>query len=253
MKVVTTCHKAGFDQYGHRWCESVGNWPAGTEFVMRVEGIERLGELQASAAINGMSGRLSFSRCEDLPRLAAFKEANKKYKAPSWRYDIVRFSNKVFAAYDAFYDYDGIGVWLDADAVTYKPIPDGYVQEQLGGAFFAHFKRADWYTETGLWIMDCSHPEKKAFLDTWVNWFESGAFKTLHEWHDCTTLDATLKLFLRDGRITTKSLSGEFERVMHPMAKADFARYVCHLKGPRKGMLHSPENEFAAAHFNRTE
>jgi hypothetical protein len=225
MKVVTTCHKAGFDQYGHRWCESVGNWPAGTEFVMYGEGFGQI------------------NRCEDLPRLAAFKEAHKNYKAPSWRYDIVRFSNKVFAAYDAFYNYDGIGVWLDADAVTYKPIPEGYVKEQLGGAFFAHFKRADWYTETGLWIMDCSHPEKKAFLDTWVNWFESGAFKTLHEWHDCTTLDATLKLFLRDGRITTKSLSGEFEREMHPMARADFSRFVDHCKGNRKAQGFSPENK----------
>jgi hypothetical protein len=205
MKVVTTCHKAGFDQYGHRWCESVGNWSVGTEFVMYGEGF---------GAMN---------RIEDLPRLAAFKEAHKDYRPPSWRYDIARFSNKVFAAYDAFYNHDSIGVWLDADAVTYNKIPDGYVEEQLGDAFFAHFKRADWYTETGLWIMNCAHPVAKAFLDTWVSWFESGAFKNLHEWHDCTTLDATLKLFLRDGRITTKSLSGEHERAMNPMALADFA------------------------------
>lgn len=230
MKVVTTCHKAGFDQYGHRWLESIKNWPAGTRFEFYAEGLE--------------AESLAHSFLAMPERCNAFKEAHKNYKAPSWRYDIVRFSNKVFAAYDAFYDYDGIGVWLDADAVTYKPIPEGYVQEQLGGAFFAHFKRADWYTETGLWIMDCSHPEKKAFLDTWVNWFESGAFKTLHEWHDCTTLDATLKLFLKDGRITTKSLSGEFERVMHPMAKADFAKYVDHCKGNRKALGHSPENTY---------
>lgn len=227
MKVVTTCHKAGFEQYGNRWQPGLSeNWPAGTVFAMYCEGFSQLGDL----------------RCEDLPRLTAFKEAHKNYKAPSWRYDIVRFSNKVFAAYDAFYGHDGIGVWLDADAVTFNQIPEGYIEEQLGGAFFAHFKRADWYTETGMWIMDCRHPETRAFLDTWINWFESGAFKQLHEWHDCTTLDATLKLFLKDCRITTRSLSGEFERDMHPMAKADIARFVDHLKGPRKAMGKSPEN-----------
>lgn len=223
MKVVTTCHLAGFKQYGHRWVEGIKNWPRSAKFTMYKE---------------DFAGEQMPERC------IAFKAKHAGYKPPSWRYDVVKFCNKVFAAYDAFYDYDGIGVWLDADAVTYKPIPEGYVEEQLGGAFFAHFKRADWYTETGLWIMDCSHPEKKAFLDTWIDWFESGAFKTLHEWHDCTTLDATLKLFLKDGRITTKSLSGEFERVMHPMAKADFAKYVDHCKGPRKADGFSPENEF---------
>jgi hypothetical protein len=245
MKVITTCHKAGFEQYGHRWLESAKHWPGG--LVMYHEGQEGFGYEAAKCLKDHPafpSVPVTGKRCEDLPRLVAFKEANKAYKAPSWRYDIVRFSNKVFAAYDAFYDYDGIGVWLDADAVTYKPIPEGYVEQQLGGDFFAHFKRADWYTETGLWIMDCRHPETKAFLDTWVEWFESGAFKQLHEWHDCTTLDATLKLFLKDGRITTKSLSGDFERHMHPMAKADFAKYVDHCKGPRKADGFSPENTY---------
>lgn len=229
MKVITTCHKAGFEQYGHRWCEAIDNWPTGTEFVMYGEGF---GEM---------------NRCEDLPRLAAFKKSQQRYRAPSWRYDIVRFSNKVFAAYDAFYNHDGIGVWLDADAVTFAKIPDCYIEEQLGDAFFAHFKRADWYTETGLWIMNCAHPETKPFLDTWVEWFESGAFAKLHEWHDCTTLDATLKLFLKDGRITTRSLSGEFERAMHPMAKADIAKYIDHCKGNRKADGFSPENEHRCA------
>ena len=240
MKVVTTCHKAGFEQYGHRWVESVCNWPRDAKFVMYGEGFAFWRDHNTDDYI---TGRIRESRCEDLPRLAAFKEAHKNYKAPSWRYDIVRFSNKVFAAYDAFYNHDGIGVWLDADAVTFDPIPEGYIEEQLGDAFFAHFKRADWYTETGMWIMNCAHPETKAFLDTWVDWFESGAFKSLHEWHDCTTLDATLRLFLKDSRITARSLSGEYERDMHPMAKADISKYIDHCKGARKAAGVSPENK----------
>ena len=91
--------------------------------------------------------------------------------------------------------------------------------------------------------MNCAHPETKAFLDTWVDWFESGAFKSLHEWHDCTTLDATLRLFLKDSRITARSLSGEYERDMHPMAKADISKYIDHCKGARKAAGVSPENK----------
>jgi hypothetical protein len=224
MRVVTTVHKAGFEEYGHRWVDSMANWP-GAEFVMYAEGFS--------------TDKVKCVDVDSVQRLAAFKQAHQAYCAPSWRFDVVRFSNKVFAAYDALYDYDGIGVWLDADAVTYKPVPEGYVEEQLGDAYLAHFKREGWYTETGLWLMNCAHPQHKAFMDRWLQWFESGAFIKLHEWHDCTTLDATIKLT----GVPTRSLSGEFDRDMHPMAKADFGRFVDHCKGARKALGHSPENE----------
>lgn len=228
MKVVTTVHKAGFEQYGHRWIESVRHWPK-ADFVMYAEGFEP---------------DFPHKRCEEVERLEAFKAKHADYIAPSWRYDIKRFSNKVFAAYDALYDHDGIGVWLDADCVTFKDIPDGFIEGLLDGAYLAHFDRPGHYTETGLWVMDCRHPEHKAFLDTWVDWFESGAFKQLHEWHDCTTLDATIRMFKRDGRIKTKSLSGEHGKGMHPMAKAATSQYIDHCKGPRKNLGFSPENEW---------
>lgn len=223
MKVVTTVHKAGFEQYGHRWVESMKNWP-GAEFVMYSEGFTT-----------------DEVRCVDVDsvqRLAAFKERHKGYVPPSWRHDIVRFSNKVYAAYDAFYDYDGIGVWLDADAVTFAAVPEGYVEGQLGDAYLAHFKRAGWYTETGLWLMNCAHPGHKAFLDKWVSWYETDAYRKLHEWHDCTTLDATIKAT----GVPTRSLSGEHDGSMHPMALADFGRFVDHCKGARKADGFSPEN-----------
>jgi hypothetical protein len=228
MRVVTTVHKAGFDVYGHRWLESMPNWPD-AEFVMYAEGF-----------------KTDAVRCvdvDDVPRLKAFKAQHVAFKPPSWRYDIVRFSNKVFAAYDALYDYDGIGVWLDADCVTYNPIPAGYIEEQLGDAYLAHFRREGHYTETGMWLMNCAHPKHKGFMDRWLEWFESGAFKHLAEWHDCTTLDKTIKIT----GAPTRSLSGAYEGVMHPMAKADIARFVDHCKGGRKALGISPENKLRSA------
>lgn len=205
------------------------NWPE-AEFVMYAEGF-----------------KTDAVRCvdvDDLPRLKAFKAQYAAFKAPNWRYDIVRFSNKVFAAYDALYDYDGIGVWLDADCVTYNPIPPGYIAEQLGDAYLAHFKRDGHYTETGLWFMNCAHPMHKRFMDRWLEWFESGAFKHLSEWHDCTTLDKTIKIT----GVPTRSLSGEHEGSMHPMAKADISRFVDHCKGARKELGISPENTHRRGH-----
>jgi hypothetical protein len=227
MKVATTVHKDGYAQYGYRWVESMANWPK-AEFVMYSEGFDP---------------PCDFKRVEAMDRLEAFKRKFACYVSPSWEFDIVRFSNKVFAAYDAFYDYDGLCVWLDADCVTYKKLPSKVIERQLPkDAFMAQFRRAGYHVETGMWLMDGKHPEKKVFLDTWVQWFETGHFKDLRQWHDCTTLDATSKLFERDGRVVIHNLSGEFSKDMHPMSKVELGKYIDHCKGRRKTLGFSPEN-----------
>jgi hypothetical protein len=91
--------------------------------------------------------------------------------------------------------------------------------------------------------MDGKHPEKQAFLDTWLSWYEMDMFKDLRQWHDCETFDATVRLFTRRDRFKTCSLSGPYEKEMHPMAKVDLAKYLDHAKGNRK-VSGSPENAY---------
>jgi hypothetical protein len=241
MRVVTTVHKAGFEQYGQRWVESTKNWHDPTHFVMYAEGFE----LPRSATDDY---GIEYKRVEWLARLEAFKQKYAHYRPISWQWDVVRFSNKVFAAYDAFYDYEGLGVWLDCDTVTYKPLPEGYIKRLLPeGAFLGVFNRIGYHTETGFWLMDCSHPQKKAFLDAMLEWYESGAFAKLHEWHDCTVMDAVMRKFAKDDRVKIHSLSGEFAKEMHPIAKSDLGKFLDHCKGARKAAGVSPENEHRAA------
>jgi hypothetical protein len=238
MKVITTCSDAGFEQYGRRWIDSIENWPSAAEFVIYGEGTDIPDYLERMSDLGHGLGNLTHNFMP--PRCDAFKAKYQDYKPPSWRFDVVKFCNKVFAAYDALYNHDGLGVWLDADAVTYRQIPEGYIESLLPeGCYLAHFKRHH-YTETGFWLVDCRHPEHKAFFDYWIGLFESGKFQQLPEWHDCTTLDATIRAF--KGRAKTHSLSGEFEGDMHPMSKVDLAKYIDHCKGPRKDLGYSPEN-----------
>ena len=236
MRVISTVHKPGFDVCGQRWVEGARNWPSGTEFILYTEGFT----LEDSV----IEGR----RIEYVARAEEFKRKYAHYRPVLWQWNIVGFGNKVFAAHDALYDYKGIAVWLDADAITYKPLPAGYVEAMLPqGAYMAMFKRQGMQTETGFWVMDCSHPEHKRFLDMWIKWLESGQFKTLNQWCDASTLDATVRIFEKHDAIQTVSLSGAFERDMHPMAKTDIARYIDHLKGSRKDLPASPENIFRNA------
>lgn len=231
MRVVTTCHKEGFDRYAHRVLECWKYWPKGTELHWYTEGFD----LPKTPGIVE-------HKIEQIQTLAAFKGRHANYVAPSYLYDVVRFSNKVFAAADALSDYQGVGVWMDADCVTLKEIGPGFLEGHLPtGAYMAMLKRRGMYTETGLWLMDCTHPQHLEFLQTWTAWYETGAFMGLVNWTDCETLDATVRKFEKAGLIETASLSGEFEGDMHPMAKIPLKEWIDHCKGPRKDWGYSPE------------
>ncbi len=230
MRVVTTCHKDGFDRYAHRILETWHLWPEDATLYWYTEGFDLPKTLP----------NIVERKVEDIPGLQAFKDRHKGYKAPNYLFDVVRFSHKVYAACDGLKDHDGLGVWLDGDCVTRKPITEAFLSQHLSG-YMALLKRTGMYTETGFWLMDCSHPEHAAFLKTWLDWYETGAFKTLANWTDCETLDATVRLFERDQRITTDSLSGQHEKEMHPMAKTELGTYIDHLKGGRKALGYSPE------------
>lgn len=237
LRVVTTAHKAGYEQYGRRFIDTWHNWPRNAELWWYTEGYE----ISRDDITEWPNTKLT--------QLQAFKSKWAHYQPVSYLYDVVRFSNKVFAAYDALLDYRGLGVWCDADCVTYASIPVGYIESLLPkGSYIALFKRDGMYSETGFWVMDCAHPQHQAFLNTWVEWYESGAFRQLANWTDCETLDATIRKFERAGLITSASLSGLHAREMHPMAHVELARRLDHTKGGRKVEGRSPENKFRAEH-----
>ena len=236
MRCVTTCHKAGYDQYGEKCRQGLKYWPAEAEFVWYCEGFDL-----------PPTERVTAKRNEDLPRLEEFKAKHSRYRPPDWRYDVVRFSNKVYAVHDALYDHKGLGVWMDADIVATKPIPSEYIESLLpDGAYIALFQRDGMHSECGLWLVDCDHPQHKRFLDTLLALYEQGTYRQAHEWHDSVLMDSTIRAFQREHLIEVHNLSGQYKGDDHPMAKHDIAMYVDHLKGPdRKNLGFSPERRSA--------
>lgn len=210
MRFVTTCAPRHIEEYAYRLKETQHLLPG--ELVWHV----------------GDPGK-------------SFTEKHKGYVAPNYLFDVCRFSHKVYAAHQSLIDYDGIGVWIDADCVVRKELPASVIVKALDGAYMAMLKRAGMYTETGFWIVDCSHPRHAEFMDAWLAWYETGAFRCLANWTDCETLDATVRRFERDGHIRTVSLSGEHERHSHPLTQIPLGQYIDHCKGGRKALGYSPE------------
>jgi hypothetical protein len=239
MRVVTTAHKAGLEQYGQRWLDSRKNWPKGTEFHWYTEGYEL--PLQADEDERPIV-RKDFAA---LPHFVEWKGRHRKYKPPNWEFNVVGYAHKVFAAADALYDYDGIGVWLDADCETYRKLPAALIERQIGDADLACYQRTGYHTETGLWLMDCGSGAHREVFDLWTQIYLQDAFKDLPGWTDCHTFDATIRRMKDSVRVT--NLSGKFASDMHPQARTEFGKYIDHAKGQRKTTGVSPENKHRMA------
>ncbi len=67
-------------------------------------------------------------------------------------------------------------------------------------------------------------------MDMWVSWLETGAFKSLSQWCDASTMDATIRKL----GAPVHSLSAGYEKEMNPMDLAPLSNYVLHKKGNRK-------------------
>lgn len=249
MRVVTTANREGLEKYGQAWLDSRSKWPKGTEFYWYTEGYElplqpdelRMAE-QAGAGDN--DGFIIRRDLNDQADFAAWKLSHAGYKAPLWKFNVVGYAHKVFAMIDATRDYNGVAVWLDADSVTYRDVPEGLCEAQVGDAYIAHYGRPGRWTETGFWIVNCAHPAHRAFMDFMADVYLNDRFKPLHHWTDCYVLDATIKRFVSKGEIKANNLSGEHEKAGHPMALTEFGKYIDHCKGDRKDKLRSPENKF---------
>lgn len=237
LRVVTTCNREGFEAYGHRALAGWKNWPTTAELWFYAEQFK----VPETSGVRGLDVQI-------LQELMRFKDKYRNYEPVSFLHDVVRFSHKVFAAIHALYDHDDIGVWLDADCVTYKPVSDELIRSLIpADCYMAMFKRNGLYTETGFWVVNCAHEQHKAFLDVWREWYEQGVFKNLDGWTDCHTLDATVRKFEKSGLIKTHNLSGTAANKAHPMSFVEIGKYIDHCKGQRKIEGISPENEFHKA------
>jgi hypothetical protein len=232
MRVVTTNGNKGYEVYGHRFVDSWQNWPESAELWWYVEDYE-VPDLPRTTVV-------PLTKLQGLQNL---KSNYAHYKPVSWQWDVVRFANKVYAAYDALKGYKGIGVWLDNDCVTFNKVPDGYIESLLDGAYLGIFRRVGLHTETGFWVMDCSHEQHEAFLEAWIDWYDSSRFKELPEWHDCWTLDMTVRQFEKAGLIKVQNLTVKGDKSMHPLSNAELGKYIDHCKGQRKLTGFSPENK----------
>ena len=258
ITVVTTFHKPGLDLYGQRFLDS---------FAKRVD--KRIKLLvyaeDCSPVVDPLCENIKVLNAKEvLPKLNAFKErwknvphangniANhparqgRKDWNKEFKWDAVRFANKVYAVFDACERSKDWCVWIDADTYVHSDWSYDQFKELLPETSWITYvgrgKGSQTWPECGFYGMNLKDEVCKRFLQEFERMYEdadNGMFK-LVEWHDSfifghivnkmklktpNVLDYSAEMYLREA----KTGGGG-----HPLINTKLGKWIDHMKGNRK-------------------
>lgn len=257
ITVVTTFHQPGLEQYGQRFLDS---------FAQRVDKkIKLIVYAESCNPVNPDPEQIKiFDQFEALPKLNQFKsrwgnvdKANGippddiKAKRPrdwhkKFKWDAVRFANKVYAVFDACERSTDWCVWMDADTFvhsdwSYKEFTN-LLPNDKWITYVGRGKGSQTWPECGFYGMNLNHGGCQTFLEEFERYYEdadNGIF-TLEEWHDSfvfgfilnkmktlrpDVLDYSADMYLREA----KTGGGG-----HPLINGPLGQWIDHMKGGRK-------------------
>jgi hypothetical protein len=273
ITVVTTFHPEGYSKYAKRFLES---------FAKRVDKrIKLLVYAEGVKPKNPDPTRITILDQEaTLPKLVAFKETwkndprangippdNIKAKRPrdwhkKFKWDAIRFSNKVYAVFDACERSKDWVVWMDADSYIHSDwsYEDfiALLPENTWLTYVGRGKGSQTWPECGFYGMNLNEPTCKEFLNMFEQYYEdadNGIF-TLEEWHDSYVFGELLNEFKRrNSSVLDYSADMYLKEAKtggggHPLINGPLGKFMDHMKGGRKDKGKSDAKDIMV---NRTE
>jgi hypothetical protein len=167
------------------------------------------------------------------------------------RYDInfdARMARKSFMQVHAARQYGGKVFWFDADSVTLKHVPEGFLDECLPDEALCCFLGRDgwYYTESGFIGFNSNHPKWGSFFKSYLHVFITGVIFTQQGWHDCFGFDAVRNI-MGNGEEFVNLAKDVPEGTMHPFQNCAPGEYMVHLKGDRKDTKKLRDGDIVAA------
>jgi len=157
-----------------------------------------------------------------------------------FKWDAVRFANKVYAVFDAAErcDTDWI-IWLDADTYVHSPVTYNDLQKFTPQrAWMSYLGRGKKWPECGFYGINLRTKPGKWFLKKFESVYENaedGIFK-MEEWHDSFVFEEVRKkVAKKHDSFPFLNISGDLiNGEGHPFINSDLGKYFDHLKGDRK-------------------
>lgn len=266
ITVVTTFHQAGLDLYAQRFLNS---------FAEHVDKrIKLIAYAEDCVPVNPDPDQITILEQESaLPKLVAFKEqwaavpkangdissdpvlSRRKDSNKKFKWDAIRFANKVYAVFDACERSTDWCVWMDADTYVHSNWSYNQFAELLPDTSWITYvgrgKGSQTWPECGFYGMNLKNMVCQEFLAKFEEYYqdaESGIF-TLDEWHDSyvfghllnkfkytapNVLDYSAEMYLREA----KSGGGG-----HPLINSKLGQWIDHMKGDRKQLGKSKSSD----------
>jgi hypothetical protein len=273
ITVVTTFHPAGLEKYGQRFIDS---------FAQRVDkNIKLIVYAEDCTPVNPDPGQIIIQDArKTLPKLNAFKEtwkdvpkangnisadpirSRRKDSNKAFKWDAVRFANKVYAVFDACAKREGNWiVWMDADSYIHSDWSyasfKALLPENKYITYVGRGKGSQTWPECGFYGLNMNHPVCHSFLEEFERMYkdaERGMF-LLPEWHDSYIFGEVLKQFEQFNADHDYSAQMYMREAKsggggHPLINTELGKYMDHMKGERKNDGKSKRSDIMV---NRTE
>ncbi len=241
---------AGYQQYGKEFLSSFDRfWPKEVELLVYCEEeveVPRNGFMKLSSCW----GVDDFIRkYNDNPEANGRKQTDRTInwkpkdtmKGYSYKYDAVKFSRQCFipehASFEAQLLDDDILVWLDADVMTFKKVPERFIQSLLGDNDLCYLGRTNNHSEIGFWAVKMGRYTRK-FLRTFAHVYRSSDVFNFDEWHSAFIFDKCKEAVAPNLKIKNLTPNGSG----HVWFQSPLAQFTDHLKGnARKNLGRSSE------------
>ena len=264
ITVVTTFNKQGMDLYGQRFIESfeenvdesIKLYVYAEDCFPSIVGRHRVFELQTRQTLPKL---MEFKkRWKDVPKANGIPPDDIKARRPrdhhkEFKWNAVRFANKVYAVLDAFERSTDWCVWMDADTFVHSNWSQKQFESLLPNdkwlTYVGRGKGSQTWPECGFYGMNKNHAMCVQFLKEFERFYEdaeNGIFK-LEEWHDSYVFGHILNIMkATDNNVLDYSAEMYLKEAKtggggHPLINTELGKYIDHMKGDRKNTGKSPE------------
>lgn len=246
--VITTFHKPGLEQYAQTMIDTFEQyWPDSVDLYCYAEDCTprtTKSNVHILDLHNESPDLVQFKeKYRNVPWANGMemKETGLPFKDNNFKWDAVRFSNKVFTVIDAVRNIPADWViWLDADSKTHSPVTEEFLQRVCPENHFVSYlgRRAKYHSECGWVAYNVRHRDAAQFVTDWRNLYMSGQLFDLKEYHDSYVFDHIRKQYQERGTPfynLSPDLPGKGPG--HPFIASELGRVMDHMKGARRKEL----------------
>lgn len=261
--IVTSFHPAGLARYGQRMIDTFDrHWPRRVPLLVYAEDCvpqmpsDRVTVLDLHATSPDLVAFKQRHSNNPVANGTIAKDTSVPFKDNHFKWDAVRFSNKVFAVIHAATTVatDWM-IWLDADTLTFRDVPEDFLDSICDNSAMACYlgRQEKYHSECGWVAYNLRHPQLLPFMSAWRDLYVKDQLFSLREYHDSFLFDELRRRFQAQGThfhnmtpVLGKKGPG------HPFIASELGRYMDHLKGDTRKDLgrsrHSKDAESYSQH-----